>query len=218
MAVISRHRCEVNAQNMAEWGGPMWGGGQQLFCRAQPGGFVTLAFSNSRRGGYRLRVLATAAPDYGVVRVALDGKHLGPKIKINICFATTDPTTQSLNRTWDWPDFAKAKPTSLSRARRADFDSLRPPRIRHFPRIRCNRDKQHPVGSLFPKTRAPARTSDPEGRILRIVSRLLRQSGRSAIGDSRQTRHDPQGRSPQGQTGGPMNVEKCQNEPKISKV
>ena len=116
MAVISRHRCEVNAQNMAEWGGPMWGGGQQLFCRAQPGGFVTLAFSNSRRGGYWLRVLATAAPDYGVVRVALDGKHLGPKIKINICFATTDPTTQSLNRTWDWPDFAKAKPTLLSRA------------------------------------------------------------------------------------------------------
>ncbi len=56
---------------------------------------------------------------------------------------------------------------------RADFDSLRPPRIRHFPRIRCNRDEQHPVGSLFPKTRAPARTSDPECRILRIVSRLL---------------------------------------------
>ncbi len=82
MAVISRHRCEVNAQNMAEWGGPMWGGGQQLFCRAQPGGFVTLAFSNRRRGGYRLRVLATAAPDYGAVRVALDGKHLGPKINL----------------------------------------------------------------------------------------------------------------------------------------
>ena len=79
MAVISRHRCEVNAQNMAEWGGPMWGGGQQLFCRAHPGGFVTLAFSNRRRGGYRLRVLATTAPDYGVVRVASTASTWAPK-------------------------------------------------------------------------------------------------------------------------------------------
>jgi len=38
------------------------------------------------------------------------------ELAFQICFATTDPTIQSLNRTWDWPDFAKAKPTSLSRA------------------------------------------------------------------------------------------------------
>ncbi len=82
MAVISRHGCEVSAQNMAEWGGPMWGGGQQLFCRARAGGSVTLAFSNRRGGRYRLRVLATAAPDYSVVGVALDGKHLGPSINL----------------------------------------------------------------------------------------------------------------------------------------
>jgi len=82
MAVISRQRCDVNSQDMAEWGGPMWGGGRQLFCRAQRGGFVTLALSNRRAGRYRLRVLATAAPDYGVMRVALDGKHLGPDINL----------------------------------------------------------------------------------------------------------------------------------------
>jgi len=40
------------------------------------------------------------------------------------------------------------------------------------------------------------------------------QSGRSAIGDSRQTRHDPQGRSPQRLTGGPMKVDKWLNEAK----
>jgi len=60
----------------------MWGGGRQLFCRAQRGGFVTLGFSNRRAGRYRLRVLATAAPDFGVVRVALDGNHRGPAINL----------------------------------------------------------------------------------------------------------------------------------------
>jgi hypothetical protein len=55
---------------------------EKPFCRAQPEGFVTLAFSNRRGGRYRLRVLATAAPDYGIVRVALDGKHLSPNINL----------------------------------------------------------------------------------------------------------------------------------------
>jgi hypothetical protein len=82
MAVVSRHRCDVIAQNMAEWGGPMWSGGRQLLCWAQPGGFVELAFSNRRAGRYRLRVLATAAPDFGVVQVALDGKHLGHNVNL----------------------------------------------------------------------------------------------------------------------------------------
>jgi hypothetical protein len=66
MAVLSRHDCDVNVQEMAKRGGPMWSAGRQLFCRAQPGGFVTLAFSNRRLGRFRLRVLATAAPDFGV--------------------------------------------------------------------------------------------------------------------------------------------------------
>jgi hypothetical protein len=82
MAVISRHRCNVSAQDMAEWGRPMWSGGRQLFCQAQPGGSVTLALSNRRPGRYQVRVLATAAPDFGVVRVALDGKHLEPDINL----------------------------------------------------------------------------------------------------------------------------------------
>src|SRR5271157_6503887 len=43
----------------------------------------------------------------------------------------------------------------------------------------------------------------------------LWQSGCSAIGDSRQTRHDRQGRNPRRLTGGPKRVEKCPNEAKI---
>jgi hypothetical protein len=76
MPIISRHRCDSSVQDMADWGRPMWSGGRQLVCRAEREGSVTLALANRRAGRYRLSVLATAAPDFGIVRVSLDGKHL----------------------------------------------------------------------------------------------------------------------------------------------
>jgi hypothetical protein len=82
MAVVSRRRCESNVQEMGEWGAPMWSGGRQLFCRAEPGGSVSLELANRRGGRCLLRVLATAAPDFGVVRVALDGNRLGHDINL----------------------------------------------------------------------------------------------------------------------------------------
>jgi len=36
-----------------------------------------LVFKVRKAGRWRLRVLATAAPDYGIVRAALDGKPVG---------------------------------------------------------------------------------------------------------------------------------------------
>ncbi len=60
----------------------MWSGGRHLLCQAEPGGSVTLELANRRGGRCRLRVLATAAPDFGVVRVALDGKHMGHEINL----------------------------------------------------------------------------------------------------------------------------------------
>ena len=65
------------SQDMKPWGGPMWSRGRQLFCGAQQGGFVERSFSLPKGGRYRLRVLASAAPDFGIVRTALDGKSLG---------------------------------------------------------------------------------------------------------------------------------------------
>src|SRR5271157_79345 len=67
----------------------------------------------------------------------------------------------------------------------------------------------------FPKTRPPARRSDPVCRILTLGELAPWQCGHSAIGDSRQTRLDRQGRNPRRLTGGPKGVEKCPNEPKI---
>jgi Papain family cysteine protease len=82
MSVLSADRCEVSPQQMTQWGGPMWGGGRQLFCRAQHDGSVTLALPARRAGRYRLRVLATAAPDYGALRATVNGKHVGHDINL----------------------------------------------------------------------------------------------------------------------------------------
>jgi hypothetical protein len=76
MPVLASRRCTASPQNMKPWGGPMWSRGRQLFCGAQQGGFVELGLSVPKAGRYRLRVLATAAPDFGIVRAALDGKSL----------------------------------------------------------------------------------------------------------------------------------------------
>lgn len=56
----------------------MWSQGKQLFCKAQKNGFVELGFRVSKPGSYRLRVLATAAPNFGTIRIALDGDARGP--------------------------------------------------------------------------------------------------------------------------------------------
>ena len=76
--VLASQHCSSSPQDMKPWGGPMWSHGRQLFCRAEHGGFVELGFSVPKAGRYRLRVLATAGPDFGIVRAALDGKPVGP--------------------------------------------------------------------------------------------------------------------------------------------
>jgi len=78
MPVLASRHCSTSLQDMKPWGGPMWSRGRQLLCGAQQGGFVGLGFSVTKAGRYRMRVLATAAPDFGIVRAALDGKPVGP--------------------------------------------------------------------------------------------------------------------------------------------
>ena len=76
LTVLASDRCDANSQDMGNWGGKMWSQGKQLFCRAKEGGFAELSFAVGEAGRYRLRVLATAAPDFGKIRAALDGKKL----------------------------------------------------------------------------------------------------------------------------------------------
>jgi hypothetical protein len=78
LRVTAKRSCDASVQDMSNWGHLMWSQGKQLFCGAKDGGFVELAIEVPRPGRYRLRVLGTAAPDFGKVRILLDGKRQGP--------------------------------------------------------------------------------------------------------------------------------------------
>lgn len=78
MTPLAKHQCETTRQKMDSWGKGMWSGGEQLFCKADAGASVEFGFSVRKAGRYRLRVLATAAPDFGVLRVSFNGKVLTP--------------------------------------------------------------------------------------------------------------------------------------------
>jgi hypothetical protein len=80
--VVASSRCQGSVQDMAQYEGLMWTRGKQLFCRAEAGGFVELALNVRKSGTYRLRALATAAPDYGTIRAALDGRLLAPRFDL----------------------------------------------------------------------------------------------------------------------------------------
>lgn len=77
MRQLSSRKCTASAQDMTDWEAALWSGGKQLYCNAQQGGSVELAFQVPKAGRHRVSVLATAAPGYGIVRVEVDGKRAG---------------------------------------------------------------------------------------------------------------------------------------------
>jgi hypothetical protein len=78
LPVLGKSNCDVSTQDMKDFGGPMWSQGKQLFCGAKNGSHIELGFKVAKAGNYRVRVLATAAPDFGTIRIALDGKTVKP--------------------------------------------------------------------------------------------------------------------------------------------
>jgi hypothetical protein len=73
LPVSARSRCQTETQDTKDWGWRMWSGGKQHHCIAQEGGFEELSFAVAKAGRYRVRVLTTAAPDFGKVQAKLDG-------------------------------------------------------------------------------------------------------------------------------------------------
>jgi hypothetical protein len=73
LAIVQHQNCDVQPQSMADYEPKLWTHGRQLFCAAKKGGDVVLAFDVRKAGRYRVRLLATAAPDYGIIAVKLDG-------------------------------------------------------------------------------------------------------------------------------------------------
>jgi hypothetical protein len=82
LPVVASGRCRVSAQDMGPWERAMWSRGEQLLCASEKEGFVELAMEVRKPGRYRLRVLATAGPDFGTIRMTLDGKGLEPQFDL----------------------------------------------------------------------------------------------------------------------------------------
>ena len=82
MTILAKEKCDTSRQKMNDWGAPMWSHGEQLFCDAKRGGWAELGFDVPKAGRYRVRILATAAPDYGIVRAAFDGRTLPPEFDL----------------------------------------------------------------------------------------------------------------------------------------
>ncbi len=73
LPIVERRNCETQVQSMADFEPKLWTQGRQLLCTVKKGGDVVLAFDVRQAGRYRVRLLATAAPDYGRLAVTLDG-------------------------------------------------------------------------------------------------------------------------------------------------
>jgi hypothetical protein len=82
MAVKKAVGCTTATQDMREWGGKMWGGGKQLFCRGKKGASLELSFRVKQAGTYRLALYATMAPDFGRVELSVNGKRAGGTIDL----------------------------------------------------------------------------------------------------------------------------------------
>ncbi len=77
LPIVHYQNCNAIPQSMGDFEGNLWSRGKQLFCMAKRGGYVELAFNVHQAGYYRVRLLATAAPDYGKIGVELDGATAG---------------------------------------------------------------------------------------------------------------------------------------------
>ncbi len=74
LPMTPRNKYRASVQDMNAWGEGMWSNGKQRFCQANNGGKVKFRFRIHKSGTYRVRLLATSAPDFGTIRVTIGGK------------------------------------------------------------------------------------------------------------------------------------------------
>jgi len=82
MPVFAREAAETSVQSMNDWEPALWSQGKQLFVATKRNGAAGLRFDVRQPGRYRVRLLGTAAPDYGTIHVRLDGHPVGPSFDL----------------------------------------------------------------------------------------------------------------------------------------
>jgi hypothetical protein len=73
LEILEQDKCNASSQSMRPYGAAMWSQRRHLFCQSEGEGSVEIGFNTDSAGTYRVRLLATAAPDYGIIRFSLDG-------------------------------------------------------------------------------------------------------------------------------------------------
>jgi WD40 repeat protein len=94
---VTREGSRGTPQDMARWGREHWGGGKQLFCQTEVGGFVEVEIQAPVDGAYTLAVSLTRAPNYGRVEMTLDGRRVGTTFD-GFAGDVTPPTRVPLGR------------------------------------------------------------------------------------------------------------------------
>jgi hypothetical protein len=82
LVVAAQTNVTTTVQPMNSWGAGMWGNGKQLFCRTERDGFIEFTIPVAKSGLYEVRLRATTAPDYGILRVDVDGKTAVPGVDL----------------------------------------------------------------------------------------------------------------------------------------
>jgi hypothetical protein len=79
LPIMASRNCDwVGVQDMAkEFDARQWSNGRQLFCYTRQGGYVDLQVDMAESDDYQVDIYFTRAPDFGKLRVFLDGKQLG---------------------------------------------------------------------------------------------------------------------------------------------
>jgi hypothetical protein len=74
------HLCSADPQRMTNFGEQQWSGGTQMFIGGKLDAWISFHLPIDNTGTYRIDVRATRAPDYGKVRLSLNGKQFGQVI------------------------------------------------------------------------------------------------------------------------------------------
>lgn len=82
MQVLKNLHCQVSQQKMTQWGTHLWSNDKQLFCRCEKDSSFTLELNVPEQGNYHLELFATCAPDFGKLRLSLDGKPIGSLVDL----------------------------------------------------------------------------------------------------------------------------------------
>ena len=82
LKVLAEEGAQTAVQRMSSFGVGDWSGEAQLFVDARENSSVTLRLPVRRTGRYRLILYATEAPDFGAIKVTLDGQTLADTIDL----------------------------------------------------------------------------------------------------------------------------------------